>query len=255
MSDFSEKDKKKEQNNIPAAENSSSVENPGQTMMPPSFNPQTSQSPIQKKDKDEDAADKKGVDIDVKLLPPSVQMAFWRFKMSGDIGGAKLGYKQDDFSSALGYSYGSDFSLGMKKGPFSLGGTLNPGSLDYGMKAGYKQGNFNAGLRYSSKEQKGTFSLGLGAPLLPMPDVFGSAMQSGGDAATNMMMQGPMAPLNDPMAYYKSNKDNIGDISKAAGMAAKLAKQNKGVKFGAGVSLSASQLSGFAIKFGIQGSF
>jgi len=100
-----------------------------------------------------------------------------------------------------------------------------------------------------------SLSLGIGDPLLPMPQDFGSAMQSGGDAATNMMMEGPMAPLNDPMAYYKANKYNIGDISKAAGMASKIAQQGKGVSFGAGVRLSASELGGFTIGGSVQALF
>jgi|GEM_PF-2042095 len=264
MADYSDKDAKRKSETVPFAEAEKET-NSGSSKMPPPLQLGPQQSPVQKKEAspvqkaDKEDGDKKDgegeVDIDINVLPPSMQLAFWRFKLSADTGTAKLDYKQNDFSASLGYGYGSSLTLGAKKGPFSLGGSFNPGTLDFGAQAGYKQGPFNASLGYNSSKQEGSLSLGYGAPLLPMPDLLGSTMQAGGDAASSMMMQGPMAPLNDPMGYYSANKDNIGDITKAVSMAQKLAKEKKGIRFGAGVRLSASQLSGITIAGGLQGSF
>ena len=262
MADYSDKEDKRKQESIAFAEPESISSEKGASLSPPVFGP--SQVPVQKKEaapiqreekKEGDKKEDKGVDVDIKVLPPSVQMAFWRFKLSADTGEAKLGYKKDDFNAGLGYSYGSSLSLGASKGPFSAKGAYTPGASDFTLGAGYKQGGFNAGLSMNPLGKSGSLSLGIGAPLAPMPMDFGNAMQAGGDAATNMMGQGPNAPFKDPMGYYNSNKDNIGDISKAAAMAAKLAKEGKGLRFGAGARLSASQLGGFTFSLGMQGSF
>ncbi len=259
MPDYSDLEEKRKSDKVPFATPDPDQEN-GKTQAPPPLNLGPSQSPVQKKEAPvqmEDGKDKKdedkGVEVDIKLLPPKFQMSFWRFKLMADTGEAKLKYKQDDFSASLGYGYGSKLSLGAQKGPFSVKGAYKPGASDFTLGAGYKQGAFNAGLSVNPLGQSGSLSVGLGAPLLPMD--FGSVMQSGGDAATNMMMQGPMAPLNDPMAYYNSNKDNIEDVSKAASYAGKLAKEGKSVRFGAGAQLTASQLGGIGVMFGAQGSF
>ncbi|GLR18808.1 hypothetical protein [Portibacter lacus] len=256
MADYSDKEDKRKQETIAFAEPETAENEKGKSLTPPSNPVSSGKAPIQKKDPEsENTKDDKEVDVDVKVLPPSVQMAFWRFKLSADTGEAKLGYKKDDFSAGLGYSYGSALSLGVKKGPFSGKAAYSPGGSDFTLGAGYKQGPFNAGLSVNPLGQSASLSLGYGSPLLPMPNAFSSAMQSGGDAATNMMMQGPIAPLNDPMDYYNSNKGNIDDISKAAKMAADLAKQKKGVNFGVGMRLSASQLRGISFTLGAQGSF
>lgn len=262
MPDYSDKEDKRKQESIASAEPESNSNENVASLSPPVFGP--TQAPVQKKEaapiqreekKEGDKKEDKGVDIDIKVLPPSVQMAFWRFKLSADTSGAKLGYKQGDFGANLGYGYGSNLNLGVKKGPLSASASYVPGASDFSLGAGYKQGGFNAGLSMNPLGKSGSLSLGIGAPLAPMPMDFGNAMQAGGDAATNMMMQGPNAPFKDPMGYYNSNKDNIGDISKAAAMAAKLAKEGKGLRFGAGARLSASQLGGFTLSAGIQGSF
>ncbi|WP_235299222.1 hypothetical protein [Portibacter marinus] len=258
MSDFLEKEDKRKAESIAFAEPTKETAQQTAMLKPPASPVSSSKSPIQKKETKNEkkkSGDDSGVDIDIKLLPPKLQMSFWRFKLMADTGGTKFKYSQGDFSTGLGYKYGSSLSLGVSKGPFSGSASYQPGASDFTLGAGYKQGAFNAGLSVNPLGQSASLSLGLGAPLAPMPEPFSMAMQSGGDAATNMMMQGPMAPLNDPMGYYDHNKDNIADISKAAKMAGDLAKQGKGIKFGAGARLSASQLSGISLTLGLQGHF
>lgn len=257
MSEFSELEDKRKSESIAFAEPDNNPEEKSASLNPPKNSLPSSVAPVQKKETEDgkDKKDDKGVDVDIKILPPKLQMSFWKFKLMADTGKTKLGFKHGDFGAGIGYKYGSALSLGVNKGPFSGSASYKPGGSDFTLGAGYKQGAFNAGLSVNPLGKSGSLSLGYGAPLAPMPEPFTSAMQSGGDAATNMMMQGPMAPFNDPLGYYNLNEENIEHISKAAKMAGDLAKQGKGIQFGAGARLSASQLSGISLTFGLQGHF
>lgn len=232
------------------------------------------QGVIQREEKDEEQG------LDYEVLPPSVKYRLGDFSASADTSGAKLGYGLGPGTLGLGYNYGKDFSASAKYGfldgklaydpgaglgSLSLGGKHN--GFKYGLGAdtsgkgnmsfGGSQGAFNYSLG-ANTGGGGKASFGYGAPLAPMPSVFGQQALGAGNALPGVLGSMP-GIMDDPMGTYAANGERIDALKKFGGTAADLYKtQQKGngaLPFGVGFGLGYDPLLGPNFTLGAQGHF
>lgn len=205
------------------------------------------------KDDDDDSG------FNFNLIPPSLLYRNSGFLFDANTSRAQLGYMRDGGGLLAGYQYGGEifaqgrdqdgifnprFGINPSSGVASLGFTGSAGGLRYGM--GYNTtGAFSA-------------SLGYGAPLLPMPNIFADQAMAAGSALPGLVTAIPSF-LDDPMAAYSANSAGIDAVSTFGGTAGRLYSQQQqgqgALPFGAGLTLGYTPQLGFTGMLGVQGSF
>jgi hypothetical protein len=233
---------------------------------------------IQREEKDEEKGEDQG--LNYEFIPPKVGYKLGDFSASADTAGANLGYDAGGGTLGLGYNYGEDFSASAKYefldgklayNPSSEFGSLSLGGKHEGFKYGLGAdtsgkgnlsfGGSHGGFNYSlgaNTGGSGKASFGFGAPLAPMPSVFGQQALGAGNAIPGVLGSMP-GIMDDPMGTYAANGERIDALKKFGGTAADLYKtQQKGkgaLPFGVGFGLGYDPLVGPNFTLGAQGHF
>lgn len=152
----------------------------------------------------------------LSLLPPEMRLRLGAFGMNADTSAASMQLGSDARGFDAGYHYGGDITAGLHYDGFKAGLGVNPGSGAMSLDGSYRDFNFGANLDPSARS--GGFHLGYGAPLLPDPSAFSSAMTAGGNGLTGAVGALPSG-IADPLAYYQAQSSNISAVTGAVGAA------------------------------------
>jgi len=191
---------------------------------------------VQRQEKEEDK-------LKLSLLPPSLSMPLGPLDFSATTSAAQLSYREGPFSAGLGYEYGGPLSARIGRSAegltSSLGYSFDPekGSA-FQASMGYREGPFSAKGSYGYGEKGSSVSLGLGygSTLLPMPSDLSKSVY-GAEAGLRGALGALPGALEDPMAAYRAQSENIDRIKKAAGLMGRLGGA-AGSGFGAGLQFN-----------------
>ena len=211
-------------------------------------------SPIQREENEGSTESDGSFDVDFSVLPPALQLRLYRFGLDADVSEVSLSYGTESHGADLSYEYGGPVSLGYHNRGFNSRLSFNPDSMDMLYSGAYQ--NFSPQMYENAQSWSIGLSLGYGTPLMPAPHVFNHSMHRGADGMHGIM-GGLSDGMNDPMAFYDSQSENIDSVSNAIDMARRVAAHPRGgdSNFGAGLRLSYSPGMGMMIYAGAQLNF
>lgn len=200
--------------------------------------------PIQKEDNET------SFDIDYSLLPPSLQLRLWVLSLDANTSRVRLSRDFGNISAGFNYNYGGALSADISTGGFR--GSLGVDPSNANLSLGGSYGGFNASATGNIGQRSFGFNLGYGSPLLPFPSQLNSIFSSGAQGLGNVVGDISSAP-NNPLAWYGLHSDDISTISTAVKTGMQIHnQQTSSQRFGAGLRLSYSPLTGITIYGGVQ---
>jgi hypothetical protein len=210
---------------------------------------------IQKED------NKTGFDIDYSLLPPSLQLRLWILSLDANTSRVRLSHDFGNIAAGLNFNYpkgiSADISARGFKGSFGVNFIDNFGfdQSNVNLSLGGSYRGFNASATGNFGQRSFGLNLGYGSRLLPFPSQLSSIFNSGAQGFGNVVGDISSAP-NNPLAWYGLHSDDISTITTAIKTGKQIHdQQTSSQRFGAGLRLSYSPLTGFMIYTGVQLNF
>ena len=191
-----------------------------------------------------------GFDIDYSLLPPSLQLRLWVLSLDANTSRVRLSRDFGSISAGLNYNYGGALSADISTGGFRGSFGVDPSNADLSLGGSYR--GFRASASGNIGQGSFGLNLGYGSRLLPFPSQLSSIFNSGAEGLGNVVGDISSAP-NDPLAWYGLHSDDISTITTAVKTGMQIRdQQTSSQRFGAGLRLSYSPLTGFMIYGGVQ---
>lgn len=187
-------------------------------------------------------------DIDFEMLPPHLQLKLWVLALDADTSKVALAYNPGAFKSSLSFDYDGKLQAAFAYRRLSTTLAYKTDSKDVNLGLVFRGYNFAASAGLSAGASGPGLGLGFtyGAPLLPFPTQLASTFNQAG-SALGSMVGGLGAAGSNPLEYYKLHSNDIAAISNAVDLGQKIAKSNKGPRFGATFGLNYSQGPGLTI--------
>lgn len=191
----------------------------------------------------------KPFDINLKLLPPRLQMQLWVLGLDANTSKVGIAYRSGCFTSNLSYAYGSHLEASMST---CMDGAVvkatAKSNADLNLDVVYR--GFRFGVR--GNPQRGSVGAGLsyGAALLPFPQEMSDVFNAAGIGLQSMAADIRTAPDN-PLAWFKMHSDDQATIKRAVDLGQKIADQGNANSLGAGLRLDYTPERGLVIYGGL----
>lgn len=193
-----------------------------------------------------DAEEESNFDFDFEALPPSVRFSLGSWMLRADTGDAELSFTNNLMRYSLGYSYGSDISLGFRSPSDRASLLFNPHEGGMGFRYGHDR--FNLGFNANPFASSVGLSLGYGNSLLPMPSALSESVYGGVGGLHNAL--GGIPGMEDPFSYYSTHSDDIDAIMGTVRSLRGVHGAQSG--FGAGLRMNYNPTTGVLVHGGLQ---